>query len=92
MYKKNNSYTNTKPFQAATANHALPRFPLQPKGGAKGSASTSSSSSSGVSSGQPSPVGSVAGHSHKKLTWNPFRRASQSRDSTQAYEANVILR
>ncbi|XP_049939722.1 rhophilin-2 isoform X1 [Schistocerca serialis cubense] len=64
----------------------------QPKGGPKGSVSNSSSSS-GVSSGQPSPAGTVAGHSHKKLTWNPFKRASGHRDSKeQGYEANVILR
>ncbi|XP_067006501.1 rhophilin-2 isoform X2 [Anabrus simplex] len=64
----------------------------QPKGGPKGSVSTSSSSS-GVSSGQPSPAGTVAGHPHKKLTWNPFRRTSGHRDSKEhAYESNVILR
>lgn len=66
----------------------------QPKGGPKGSVSTSSSSSSGVSSGQPSPAGSVTSHhQHKKLTWNPFRRASGQRDSKeQGYDTNVILR
>nr|CAD7585520.1 unnamed protein product [Timema genevievae] len=63
----------------------------QPKGGPKGSVSTSSSSSSGVSSGQPSPAGSMAAHSHKKLTWNPFRKTSaHSKDSV--LDHNVILR
>nr|CAD7401058.1 unnamed protein product [Timema poppensis] len=63
----------------------------QPKGGPKGSVSTSSSSSSGVSSGQPSPAGSMAAHSHKKLTWNPFRKTSaHGKDSV--LDHNVILR
>ncbi|GLG97947.1 Regulator of G-protein signaling loco [Gryllus bimaculatus] len=66
----------------------------QPKGGPKGSVSNSSSSS-GVSSGQPSPAGTVAGlPPHKKLTWNPFKRAGGPRDSTKDHslDTNVILR
>ncbi|XP_063217124.1 rhophilin-2 isoform X3 [Bacillus rossius redtenbacheri] len=61
----------------------------QPKGGPKGSVSTSSSSS-GVSSGQPSPAGSLTGNSHKKLTWNPFRKSAHHKE--HGPDHSVILR
>ncbi|KAF2899834.1 hypothetical protein ILUMI_06351 [Ignelater luminosus] len=57
----------------------------------KGSISTHSSSS-GVSSGMSSPSGSVAQHSsHKRLTWNLFKRHSTSREGKDFFD-NVILR
>lgn len=64
---------------------------LKPSKSSKGSVSTHSSSS-GVSSGMSSPSGSMAQHnSHKRLSWNPFKRHSTSREGKDFYD-NVILR
>lgn len=64
---------------------------LKPSKSNKGSISTHSSSS-GVSSGMSSPAGSMAQHSsQKRLSWNPFKRHSTSREGKDFYD-NVILR
>lgn len=64
---------------------------LKPGKTNKSSISTHSSSS-GISSGMSSPSGSMAQHpSHKRLSWNPFKRTQQSREGKEYYD-NVILR